>query len=169
MTANPWFRMYHEFATDPKVQMLCEVDQRRFVMLLCINAEYPDSTISDEDIAWRLRIDAGAWKETKAQLVGGGLITEDNTPSYDGVRRVVGRMTGESWDAVRGRIFERDGYKCVYCGGGEPLECDHVVPVTRGGDHRDSNLVTSCMPCNRAKRDRVVTIEAWKATRGAKQ
>ena len=29
-----WFRMYAEFATDPKVQMLSEADQRRYIMLL---------------------------------------------------------------------------------------------------------------------------------------
>jgi hypothetical protein len=32
---NPWFRMYSEFADDPKVQMMSEVDQRRLVMLFC--------------------------------------------------------------------------------------------------------------------------------------
>ena len=34
--ANPWFRLYSEFATDPKVQMMSESYQRRFIMLLCI-------------------------------------------------------------------------------------------------------------------------------------
>lgn len=28
--ANPWFRMYSEFATDAKVQMLSEAMQRRY-------------------------------------------------------------------------------------------------------------------------------------------
>ena len=31
-----WFRMYAEFATDPKVQMMPEAMQRRLVMLLCL-------------------------------------------------------------------------------------------------------------------------------------
>ena len=34
--ANQWFRLYAEFAHDPKVQMLSEVDQRRYIMLLCM-------------------------------------------------------------------------------------------------------------------------------------
>jgi 5-methylcytosine-specific restriction endonuclease McrA len=33
-------------------------------------------------------------------------------------------------------------------------EADHVVPISRGGVHALSNLVISCVPCNRTKRDR---------------
>ncbi len=34
--SNAWFRLYHEFSADPKVQMLSEADQRRYIMLLCM-------------------------------------------------------------------------------------------------------------------------------------
>jgi hypothetical protein len=34
--SNPWFRMYSEFAHDPKVQMMTEVMQRRYIMLMCM-------------------------------------------------------------------------------------------------------------------------------------
>ena len=34
--ANPWLRMYAEFAHDPKVQMMLEVMQRRYIMLMCM-------------------------------------------------------------------------------------------------------------------------------------
>ena len=43
----PWFRLYHEFASDPKVQMLEFSDQRHFIIILCLkangtlDAEYP--------------------------------------------------------------------------------------------------------------------------------
>jgi 5-methylcytosine-specific restriction endonuclease McrA len=54
----------------------------------------------------------------------------------------------------RNRIFERDGYRCVYCGEcfeTDELSVDHVQPRVRGGDHSDGNLVTACKGCNTAK------------------
>lgn len=57
------------------------------------------------------------------------------------------------WKVIRIRIFERDDFTCQYCGvRGVDLECDHVLPVSRGGSSDDDNLVTACKPCNRSKR-----------------
>jgi 5-methylcytosine-specific restriction endonuclease McrA len=54
----------------------------------------------------------------------------------------------------REQIFERDDYRCVYCGErfdvGE-LTVDHVQPRMRGGDHSSGNLVTACCACNARK------------------
>ena len=42
---------------------------------------------------------------------------------------------------------------CAYCGQrGGRLECDNIIPVSRGGLHDDVNLTTSCFTCNRKKR-----------------
>ena len=54
----------------------------------------------------------------------------------------------------RPRIFERDDYRCVYCGEqfpAEELTLDHVQPRVRGGDRSDGNLVTACSACNTLK------------------
>ncbi|HEX6926553.1 MAG TPA: HNH endonuclease [Longimicrobiaceae bacterium] len=54
----------------------------------------------------------------------------------------------------RERIFERDRYRCVYCGGvfpAEELSVDHVEPRMRGGDRSGGNLVTACRACNQRK------------------
>lgn len=51
----------------------------------------------------------------------------------------------------RRRIFERDNYRCHYCGSRRRLSLDHVVPVSGGGTDDDTNLVTCCLPCNSAK------------------
>lgn len=57
--------------------------------------------------------------------------------------------------AMRRQVFERDAYRCRYCGGFHGgLSLDHVVPQSRGGSHAISNLVTACSPCNGRKRDR---------------
>ena len=54
----------------------------------------------------------------------------------------------------REQVFERDDYRCVYCGErfdvGD-LTVDHVQPRMRGGDHSSGNLVTACCACNARK------------------
>lgn len=59
------------------------------------------------------------------------------------------------WSQIRNKVFERDSYTCQYCGqvGGE-LEVDHIFPFSRGGKETMDNLVTSCMKCNRNKKDK---------------
>jgi 5-methylcytosine-specific restriction endonuclease McrA len=64
----------------------------------------------------------------------------------------------------RDQIFERDRYRCVYCGQVYPVEeltVDHVQPRSRGGDRSAGNLVTACMGCNTRKgRQRLATFLA---------
>jgi 5-methylcytosine-specific restriction endonuclease McrA len=51
-------------------------------------------------------------------------------------------------------IFERDDYRCVYCGEQfetDALSVDHVQPRMRGGDASAGNLVTACEGCNARK------------------
>jgi len=79
--SNPWFRMYSEFANDPKVQRLSETDQRRFVMLLCIRCSNGDVTLQDEDVTFQLRISDEEWQATKVALLSKNLIGKDNKPS----------------------------------------------------------------------------------------
>ncbi len=92
--ANQWFRMYAEFATDPKVQMMSEPLQRRYVMLLCLrcNIDSNDNvtlheTLTDEAIAFQLRISNQEWLETKATFVSKNLIDEHNNPVAWGKRQ----------------------------------------------------------------------------------
>ena len=76
-----WFRMYAEFATDPKVQMLSEADQRRYMMLLCLRCSNGDVTLHDTEVAFQLRINADEWAATKATLVTRKLVTNANLPT----------------------------------------------------------------------------------------
>ncbi len=54
---------------------------------------------------------------------------------------------------LRSYVFHRDGRKCAYCGTvkAERYETDHIVPRSRGGTDRASNLVVACQECNIAK------------------
>jgi len=63
--------------------------------------------------------------------------------------------------ALRIRVMERDGYRCVYCGATSKearLQVDHIVPVARGGTSDSTNLVTACFDCNNGKSDHAVTL-----------
>jgi 5-methylcytosine-specific restriction endonuclease McrA len=54
-------------------------------------------------------------------------------------------------------LFLRDAHLCMYCGGQydeSNLTRDHVVPMSRGGRDRWSNVVTSCRHCNTRKGNR---------------
>jgi hypothetical protein len=56
---------------------------------------------------------------------------------------------------LRFAVLRRDGFRCAYCGRGEPenvkLHIDHIVPVARGGRTELENLVTACATCNVGK------------------
>lgn len=57
------------------------------------------------------------------------------------------------------KVYERDGYKCRYCG--KQLTrftatLDHITPIAGGGDNSFGNLITSCLGCNSTKSKRSV-------------
>ena len=76
--ANPWFRMYSEFAFDHKMQMMTEAEQRRFVMLLCLRCSNGDVTLQDSQIAFQLRISYDDWMVTKDVFIEHGIVDKDN-------------------------------------------------------------------------------------------
>ena len=56
---------------------------------------------------------------------------------------------------VREYVLQRDGRVCQYCGSRKGrIEVDHVVPQSKNGSDRVSNLVTSCRKCNQKKDNR---------------
>jgi len=57
------------------------------------------------------------------------------------------------------KIFERDLYKCKYCG--KQLTrfsatLDHIQPISHGGLNSFDNLVTACLHCNSSRGNRPV-------------
>lgn len=86
-------------------------------------------------------------------------------PGYWTTRRPEsGRSTPSGWTETRMAVFTRDNFTCQYCGAaGVPLECDHILPVSRGGSDDLSNLTTACAPCNQSKNNK--TVEEWRTAR----
>ena len=58
---------------------------------------------------------------------------------------------------VREYVLQKDERTCQYCGKArERLETDHVIPQSRNDPYRISNLVSTCLDCNRPR-----TTGAW--------
>jgi hypothetical protein len=70
-------------------------------------------------------------------------------PEIAGVQYQRGELFG--WE-VRTYLLEKFRRRCVYCGKQNvPFEIDHVLPKSRGGSDRISNLVLACHDCNQTK------------------
>jgi hypothetical protein len=105
--ANAWFRMYSEFATDPKVQMLSEVNQRRYVMLLCMRCSNDNVTLHDEEVAFQLRVTDEEWMVTKAALMSKGMIDEDAKPCAWDKRQYISDSSTSRVAAYRERMKQK--------------------------------------------------------------
>ncbi len=74
----PWFRMYAEFATDPKVQSMSETLQRRYTMLLCLHCSGEYEELTDEELSTALRITAQELQETREIFRAKKFLDEEN-------------------------------------------------------------------------------------------
>jgi 5-methylcytosine-specific restriction endonuclease McrA len=84
---------------------------------------------------------------------------------YVNARRA--RLAGATARPLPKRLVRRlRAAACTYCGkpGGT---VDHVVPLSRGGQHAEGNLVPACRSCNSSKADKLL-IE-WLILRRANQ
>jgi len=55
---------------------------------------------------------------------------------------------------TRDRLLERDNYSCQYCNRDltkNTVTIDHVIPQSKGGPHKWTNVVASCVTCNTTK------------------
>lgn len=53
---------------------------------------------------------------------------------------------------VREYLLEKWEHTCAYCGAKDlPLEIEHIIPKTRGGSNRVTNLSLACHICNQKK------------------
>ncbi|AJF08260.1 RNA-guided endonuclease IscB [Geoalkalibacter subterraneus] len=70
-------------------------------------------------------------------------------PDISGVEYQQGTLAGYE---LREYLLEKWGRRCAYCGAENvPLEIEHVVPRSKGGSNRESNLTLACRDCNEKK------------------
>lgn len=70
---------------------------------------------------------------------------------FDGLPRAEVKFT-------RRNIYEHYSYRCAYCGKAfstSELNLEHVIPRSRGGKTDWTNVVTTCIPCNLKKGNRL--------------
>jgi len=78
-------------------------------------------------------------------------------PEISGVEYQQGELRGYE---VREYLLEKWNRRCAYCGAENvPLQVEHIVPQSRGGSNRVSNLTLGCGPCNATKGNR--TAAEW--------
>jgi 5-methylcytosine-specific restriction protein A len=82
------------------------------------------------------------------------------------VRRPSGYVQPPGWKRTVARIIARDRGVCYLCGRPGADTADHVVPVSQGGSHHDSNLKAAHRePCHKAKTERERLAALRKRTR----
>lgn len=74
--------------------------------------------------------------------------------SISGAEYQFGTLAGYE---IRSYLLEKFNRKCAYCRvENVPFEIDHIVPKSRAGSNRPSNLTLSCHNCNQAKSNRSI-------------
>ena len=75
-------------------------------------------------------------------------------PEISGVEYQQGTLAGYE---LREYLLEKWQRRCAYCGAENiPLEIEHVVPRSKGGSNRASNLTLACRDCNEKKGNRPI-------------
>lgn len=67
----------------------------------------------------------------------------------------IGSNYPSDWSSRSSQVYRRDDHTCQNCGEGGvhsniELHAHHVVPVSKGGSHKKSNLKTLCKSCHNA-------------------
>ena len=65
------------------------------------------------------------------------------------------------------RTLNRHGGRCFYCGTTARMSMDHVVPISRDGQHSIGNVLPACIGCNSSKGHR--TIMEWRLGRSVRR
>jgi 5-methylcytosine-specific restriction endonuclease McrA len=133
--------------------------ERAFNLLLRDHAQ----VIYTSDESFRM-MDSAAWLQLSEETS-----PNDNEAYIQTVRlriRVPKVLLLRSYDRLpvqevkftRENLFDRDDYRCQYCGNlfeAVQLNMDHVIPRDRGGRTSWENIVTSCIGCNSRKANRL--------------
>ena len=98
------------------------------------------------------------WLNRLSKLVPLGYISYENVkfdtqlmedPDIKGIEYQQGTLYGYE---IREYLMEKFHRKCAYCGKTDvPLEIEHIIPKSRGGSNKVSNLTISCHDCNTSK------------------
>ena len=120
----------------------------------------PQAWVSLEQAVLHYACDDVAWEDgdTPLATMRGGFNVARGVQSRIEVAPIIA-LRGASkinlFDVVPGltkrKLLRRDRHTCAYCAGvfaEQVLQCEHVLPASRGGAWSWTNLVTACAACN---------------------
>ena len=62
---------------------------------------------------------------------------------------MMGASYPSNWEDIKNRILIRDNNQCGNCGSNYNLHVHHIVPLSKGGTNKESNLRTLCENCHK--------------------
>ena len=77
------------------------------------------------------------------------------------LRGIEDNFTRQEWKDV----LTEHGGRCAYCAEIQPLEMEHIDPISKGGQHQRENIVAACGGCNNSKQAQSLIV--WLARRAA--
>lgn len=60
------------------------------------------------------------------------------------------RLAPEHYRELKGRVLERDGWRCQRCGRREQLQVHHMTRRSQAGADCEENLIVLCSRCHRS-------------------
>lgn len=126
----------------------------------------PQAWISLEQAATRVAAGSVAWVGGDGPLatLRGGFNARRGRQSVLDVHPIIAlhgkprvNLFGVLPALARHKLLRRDRHTCAYCGqrfAEQDLQCEHILPASRGGPWNWMNLVCACGPCNGRKADR---------------
>lgn len=79
-------------------------------------------------------------------------------------RALVRGASGNGWTIEEERqLIEDYNHRCAYCGKkAVRLSMDHIVPLSRSGEHSITNIVPACTTCNGSKHNKPLLVWMYK-------
>ena len=133
----------------------------------------PIGSYRGRKVIWRCKCDCGNYTSVVAgdlrrqRTKSCGCLVRENftnkkhglsyTSAYvrDKKMRYLARKYSSSDETVTPMLInELLGQQCSYCGKNGNIVVEHVIPLSRGGEHSIHNIVPSCDRCNTIKGDR---------------
>ena len=136
-----------DFGNDLQLWGTIYSGQGRFIL-----APFPDEERTDADAPPEmLEMSPDEWEQLLRQTEVADVLLPSGAIFRKSQRQIDSNI---AW-----LVFERDDFRCRYCGARKPLSVDHVDLYEERGATVPENLISACKPCNKTRGNR--TYDVW--------